>query len=492
MRERSGVIVRRAAAILLALMISAVILPLGILTAKLAAGGISASPAGGDSSASLRGMWPGARKVTVRTQAFTESDRELMNPNRGFYSISMFEITDETKDYDAAVTERSAMNPGFTLEMVEINIKKYSGGDISRAGLSNIDALLDAWSRSGKRLVLRFLYDLEGKSKYTEPKSLDTVLRHVSQIGPILQRHADAIFTLQGVLVGDCGEMHGTSFSLDDMRRIALALSDATGGSMYLSVRTPAQWKAITENGSNQLSGHMGLFNDGMLSNENDMGTYTGMTRAEGLDFQNALCVRVPNGGEVTVDEASPYADRYRYCDFENAVKELAAMHVTYLNRWWNTDVLDRWAAVKVSDGMSGLDYISRHLGYRLFIDSVSVSRKLFPWGLRVSVDFRNAGFAPIYVSPEVTLSLLDETGARVLSCPMKHELTALSGGRSASQTERARADIPLAGLPDGEYSIYVELTDPVSGTPILLANEQEHGENGYFLGTAALSGLRS
>lgn len=470
MRKRSGVIVRRAAAMLLALMLFAAILPLETLAAGK-----------GDNGS-------GTRKVIVRTQVFTESDRELINPNRGFYGISRFEIGDEPRDYDAEVAERSAMNPGFTLELVEINISNYSDGDISRDGLDNIDALLDAWSRSGKRLILRVLYDWQGKGVDSEPKSLDTVLRHVRQISPILQSHSGAIFTLQGVLVGDCGEMHGTKFNLEQMRKIALALSDATGGSMYLSVRTPAQWQAVTDNGSNWLSGLMGLFNDGMLGSSSDMGTYTGMTRAQGLDFQDALCARVPNGGEVTVDDASPYADRYRYCDFENAVKDLAAMHVTYLNRWWNTDVLDRWAAVRVSDEMSGLDYISRHLGYRLLIDSVSASQGYFQKRTYLSVNFRNEGFAPMYVSPELTLSLLDETGAEVLSCPMKHELTALSGGRSASKTGSALAVIPLEGLADGKYSIYVDLIDPISGAPVLLANEQERGENGYFLGTAELS----
>ena len=147
-------------------------------------------------------------KVTTSVQLFTESNRELKNPNRGLYSLYPFAITDEEEAYVAKVAEYCAWSPDTTLALVEINLQSYQAGEISEAGLSNIDALLNAWGQSGKRLIIRFLYDWDGESGLHEPESMDIILRHMAQLGPLLQRHKDMIFTLQGLFVGSWGEMH--------------------------------------------------------------------------------------------------------------------------------------------------------------------------------------------------------------------------------------------------------------------------------------------
>ena len=131
---------------------------------------------------------------------------------------------------------------------------------------------------------------------------------------------------------------------------------------------------------------------------------------------------------------------------------------------------------------------MGRHLGYRLLIDGAAVSKDGDSRGLAVSVDFRNVGFAPLYTSPDVTLVLTDGKGREVLSCPMDHDLTALSGGPDAADTGTAQAVISLDDLPDGVYYACIDLEDPATGTPILLANEQERTDDGWFLGTVTLS----
>ena len=124
------------------------------------------------------------------------------------------------------------------------------------------------------------------------------------------------------------------------------------------------------------LAGRLSLFNDGILGSDSDYGTYltedfVGMDeygrwrRAEELDFQRELCRTVPNGGEVINENVLN--------DFENSVKELAAMHVTYLNTDYDEKVLKKWKETRVAekgcfDGMDGYTYMERHLGYRLLI----------------------------------------------------------------------------------------------------------------------------
>ena len=105
------------------------------------------------------------RKVTTSVQLFTESNRELKNPNRGLYSLYPFAITDAEEAYVAKVAEYCAWSPDTTLALVEINLQSYQAGEISEAGLSNIDALLNAWGQSGKRLIIRFLYDWRSEER---------------------------------------------------------------------------------------------------------------------------------------------------------------------------------------------------------------------------------------------------------------------------------------------------------------------------------------
>ena len=91
-------------------------------------------------------------------------------------------------------------------------------------------------------------------------------------------------------------------------------------------------------------------------------------------NFQEKLCSRVPNGGEVIIDN--------EYNDLECAIADLKTMHVTYLNQDYDAAVLEKWAssAVQTSDcfdGMEGLSYIERHLGYRLVLSDVFMQYSL-------------------------------------------------------------------------------------------------------------------
>ena len=45
-------------------------------------------------------------------------------------------------------------------------------------------------------------------------------------------------------------------------------------------------------------------------------------------------------------------------------------------------------------------------------------------------------------------------------------------------------AEVPVTHLPKGRYSVYLTITDPDSGSAILLGNEQQPDQNGYLLGS--------
>lgn len=442
------------------------------------------------------------RNIEIKTNTFTESSQELDNPGRGFYYIYGFQITDKKKDYQQIVADKYEKDQDTRLALVQINLQNYRSRAITKAGLANIEALLCALEDTDKELILRFVYDWNGDNKEYEPGSLDTILTHMEQVGPALRRHYKQIFTLQGLFIGNWGEMNGTKFLEDeDLSRLASKLADVTDKSTYLSVRTPVQWRKITRNGrtsegktsAKKMKVRLGLFNDGMLGNETDYGTYgTGdgespddryfsWQREDELAFQDDLCRRVPNGGEVI--NANPFND------FDRAVEDLAAMHVTYLNQDYDREVLEKWAAEKVSEqgcffGMDGLNYIKRHLGYRLLIANANLQHMYFKNALSVDVTFKNVGFAPLYRNAKVQLSLYNEEKDERLTYKVPQNLRKLTGGKQAQDTLTLHKEIPLKELSKTNYKLYVSITDSQTGKTIFLANEQEAEKYGYCIGT--------
>ncbi len=442
---------------------------------------------------------------------FTESARELKNPNRGFYHMHGYFIKDEVRSlqsYQEDLGWRFAKDHDTSLTMIQINLQHFKNREISAKGLESLDNLFRALEANAgdKHLILRFLYDWDGKNMQYEPDSLDTILRHIEQVGPWLKEYQEQIFLTQGLFIGSWGEMHSSKFlGQENYQLLANALYEATADSTYLSVRMPAQWRMITGigdpeqvvRGDGSLASRLGLFNDGMLGSWSDYGTYGDQTREEHGDFtfwnrqeelafQDILCRTVPIGGEIMTPN--------KYNDFENALQDMKAMHVTYANRDFDTRVFDKWARTTVSedscfDGMDGLTYMERHLGYRLVLRDTAFA---YDWKedlLTAKITLQNVGFAPIYREALVELILYDAENGREYSYTLgpEQDIRDLAGGTVSDELMSLNWELPLGGMPQGELEIYFRISDELSGETILLGNEQDPDRRGYRVGTLHL-----
>lgn len=447
----------------------------------------------------------GHGRVIFSAECFTESSRYLSNPNRGFYYIYGFVIADENAEWEETVAERFQDDTGTNLTMIQINLCNYRDKELTEQGLDSIRSLFQALRGTGKQLIVRFLYDWSGENAETEPEDISVILRHIEQTGPLVAENKDIIFTLQGLFTGNWGEMNGTRYSTaEDWHTLYETLRTATGDSVYLAVRMPMQWRNATgfaeipeafEDGC-----RLGLFNDGILGNYSDYGTYGEASRKEAGDFscwnreeelafQEELCGYVPNGGEVIVDNP--------YNDWKTAMHDLAVMHISYLNEDYDRRVLEKWAAATVEEegcyqGMDGLSYAERHLGYRLLLKEVSGEYHFWKDILSLRIDLQNVGFAPILKEtvPEVIVVCEDTGECREI--PLDVDFTYLVGGREAERVETVSADVSLTGWQSGTCRVYLRLTDKDSGRQIYFANEQNPTEYGYLLGTVELESLKS
>lgn len=442
--------------------------------------------------------------IQAETVRFTESAKELRNPDRGFYAIYGFRIKEEPVDYAAELAERMKEDTATTLAMLQINLQEYRSGALSSAALENVENLLQAISGTDKRWIVRFLYDWYGENEQYEPQDIGIITGHMEQLGDILKTYKDCIFTLQGLFIGNWGEMNGTRYAdQESMRRLTAQLLKSTDETTFLAVRTPAQWRKITGTADivttdSEVTRRLGLFNDGMLGSESDYGTYGGQTRteagetaawtrAEELAFQEELCGKVPNGGEVIVDNA--------FNDLEAAIADLRIMHVTYLNENYDRKVLEKWAAGTMHtgdcfDGMDGLSYIERHLGYRLLISGAELSQEPGQETAELAVSIRNIGFAPLYRTCDMRIVLCAENGESVFEREFPADLSGLTGGNRTEREAVFTVRLPVPEVEDGSFTVWLQMSDPVTGKQIVFANEQTNEENGYQLGKFTVNKL--
>lgn len=440
----------------------------------------------------------GHGRVSAEGRTFTESAGPLRNPGRGFYHMHGFRINDGETDFRQNVADRFCRDENTALTLIEVNLQYYHDRPISEAGLVNLENLFDALDGVDKLLVVRFLYDWEGKNEDWEPEDIEIILEHMRQVAPVLNAHKDQIFTLQGLFIGNWGEMNGTLYSgREDLRTLAEQLADVTDEDIRLAVRMPMHWRMITGYGSAEdvsegdPAARLGLYNDGMLGSWSDYGTYGDRSRAkhgdltywnreEELAFQEELCKIVPIGGEVIVDNP--------YNDFENAVEDMRRMHVTYISRDYDSEVLKKWESATVQEegcfqGMDGLTYIERHLGYRLLLRETTLDYRLREDELSVDAVVQNVGFAPLYRTVEVRMTLYDPETGETRSYLPEHRLSSLAGGNETELTDTIHLEIDLSGMAVGRYELYLELKDSATGERITLANEQEPDGYGYLIG---------
>ena len=441
-----------------------------------------------------------SRPIAFTPEAFWESTAVLKNPYQGFYRIFGYTLSDDGQHVQTTAVD-SIREYDFALVLLEINLRNYRTGPISNSALAQLDDILKAWSQSDAQILLRFLYDWDGIAKVKEPESLSTILTHMDQAAEIVNRYASSIYLMQGCFIGNWGEMHGSYFAdAQSIQTLITHLHQVIAPSIYLSVRTPAQWRTITGlydvpakfpafQDEPSITGRLGLFNDGMLGSLSDLGTYGDTlrkdasapsykgVREEELSFQNALCQYVPNGGEVVYDTA--------YNALPTAVQYLKTIHVSYLNADYDQTVLQKWSRTiwngeDAFSGCDGLTYVNAHLGYRYTVRGCTLQKHgLLQSQVTVQLTLENTGFGNTLKPFEGAFLLQNVQTEETRRLPLVFDFRSLTGG----QTKTLTASLLARELPEGTWHLFFSVTDPATGGQIALANTAYVAGNGVLLG---------
>lgn len=439
------------------------------------------------------------------TSAISEETADaLQNPYCGFYTLAGY-LPSEDKTADAAYTwgTDTCQKTKNQLILLEVNLMNYRQNTwLSQNACNQINRVLDACADAKKQVILRFLYDWDGKAAETEPDSRTLIENHMKQLATYVNAHKGTVYLLQGIFTGNCGEMNNTRYGSEaDITALMTTLADHTDPFIFLSVRTPQQLRTIlktkqpltaAEAYGGTLSARLGLYNDGMLGSVYDLGTYDDTpfsdaddytekgTREEEIDYQNHLCQYVPNGGEVTVDNS--------YNDLDHAISDLSAMHVSFLNDAHDLAVLNKWKSSVYHgsdsfDGQSGYDYIKAHLGYRYVVADASVSfHPLFDDTAVLYVTIDNTGFTPAYRQFSSRLLLTDASGdTKEVEISLDNRM--IPGNDSAA----FHFNFDVRGLASGTYTVSLAMTDPSSELPLFFANADSADDGAVTLGTLTI-----
>ena len=433
-----------------------------------------------------------------------ESNTLVQNPFCGFYKINGYMLSDSStkKELISQVRKNCKDNP-YPLVLAEINLQNYANSDLNSSAKQQLDTILTQYALAKKQVILRFLYDWDGKALQSEPSDFYRVKNHIIQISPVVNQHTDCVYIIQGVFIGNVGEMNNSNYSdINQIRQLIEALAESTDPQIYLAVRTPAQLRGILRTRtplssqdfeSGTFASRLGLYNDGMLGNVYDMGTYDDTpitsgnsmdepgTREEELLYQYKLCQYVPNGGEVTIDN--------EYNDIDNTITALSQMHVSYLNSEHEEDVLNKWKKStyignNVFFGCTGYDYIEAHLGYRYFIQESHLDfHSIVGNDATLYLTIANSGFSSAYKKYDTTLLITNQDTGKTKRLKTNIDNRRISGNDQV--TFKISPDI--RSLKKGIYILALEMKDPCTENYIYFANAGSEAHDSVPVGTLTI-----
>lgn len=416
--------------------------------------------------------------VTLKSQVtvtYAESSSPLFNPERGFYHHTEVMSTGAYSFLDQARLQsyRTAENISLILRVFYLN--NFLSSDISAAFLDNIQTDFNTARNAGVKVIVRFAYTnttvgWPPTSPYGDATK-ERILSHIQQLSPLLSSNADVIATVQAGFIGIWGEWYYTTYLGDpalsghpdatdyaNRKDIVDAYLAALPSDRAIAIRTPlnktkmlgittTEYVTAATAFQNTPLARLSHHNDCFLASESDYGTYVDSTNEK--PYLNKETLYLPMGGETCNDDAT-------FTNCMNAQKEMKRMHWSYLNRDYNTTVIDRW----ISNGC--YSSIVNGLGYRIVLKEGIYPTVVEQGGnLSFSLSLKNAGWAAPFNARNVIVVARNISTNAEYSYPLNSE----NPRTWLSQEDHAiNATISIGNIPEGSYKLFLHLADPYPG----------------------------
>ena len=174
--------------------------------------------------ANMIGFWK-KKKDWEFSQEVLEEGEEILyeNPERGWYEIYTFPVEEKIDPQEL----KWSLHEQETLALVLLDLQKFREKPLDEQAIYNIKTILYFFASHKKDVILRPVYDREGKGLEAEPESFELVLTHLIQIGEVLEKEKHSVLVFQGFLVGSWGEMHTSAYLTEEhIRQMWEAVND--------------------------------------------------------------------------------------------------------------------------------------------------------------------------------------------------------------------------------------------------------------------------
>ena len=364
------------------------------------------------------------KKVKFKPEKLVEINDDLINPDRGWYQIHTFKLKEPVSMADREYTLNATDSIAFLL----IDISEYRDRQLDDIAIESFRTIFGFFRDYQLDMIVRVVYDTEGRCMETEPSSEDIILTHMSQLVPIIKEFEDVIYVYQGLLIGNWGEMHSSKFlSPTRLRRLSEIFLRELKGNTYLAMRRPAYVRILFPEGNDVRQEQVGIYDDAIMASKTHLGTFGEQAAVdvrrerswlphEEINYVTELCNQVPYGGEALWSDAEDGLEDIRN-DLSEISQYFRALHLSYLNRIHDQRFIDKlksltWVGKDIYKGMNGYDYIGRHLGYRFVIRSVKckvldTDKSLLRWDFEIE----NIGYSKCFFETKCKLLGLDENG---------------------------------------------------------------------------------
>lgn len=402
-------------------------------------------------------------KEYVQVLDYTESADEILNPDQGFYRTARITVT-PTEVEDKTYVIKS----NFQVYHLRMDISAFSGKvngtadlELTEEALAGIDNTLKVFFEAGKNVIIRFAYDPEFDGYENMEPAEETILKHIEQVCEVLNKYPLTLTAIEAGMVGPWGEMHSSEIANAQTinKIIDKFLKCTTTSEIPVLVRTPEMiynYLNITINdienhtiSASNIAYRLGMFNDGYLGSDSDLGTYD--NREIEVAWISQQTSHLPYGGEVTKPNSTLH-------DIDKCLPEMFDINLSYLNYEWNDEVVQtKWqeqlytlecGSDQLYLGKTAYEYINNHLGYRFVLKQSVLKYSDNFDDFKVELTLQNVGFGNLNRTKQLDLIFVKDE-------KIAHTITNV-GTFSGSNTLSLSAKLP--SNMQGKYEVYLSV----------------------------------
>ncbi len=281
----------------------------------------------------------------VQDLNYEESTEEILNPDQGFYRPVYVKINENGATYNKGIinSQTQLYHLRCDISAFSAEVNNVADKPLTDDALEGLDALLSFLKENDKNAIVRFAYDPGYNGSADKEPALEVMLGHVKGVCSVLNRYVNTVTAIETGLIGPWGEMH-TSAAANKEHITPLINAFLTAASeIPVLVRTPemiynyinVSYDKVEEISisPDEKAYRLGLYNDGYLGSESDLGTYR--NRERDINFLSVQNAHLPFGDEVTVPD-SPFHN------IETCLPEMNKIHLSYLNIEWDNRKVEK------------------------------------------------------------------------------------------------------------------------------------------------------